>query len=73
MNALGVVRVELLVDRRQRGGRAGDSDPLLAVAIASPVSSASISERTSLASASSSPGSGGSVRMWRSVWRTVPA
>ena len=28
MNALGVIRVELLVDRRQRGRRAGDGDPL---------------------------------------------
>ena len=30
VDALGVVGVELLVDRRQRGRRAGDGDPLLA-------------------------------------------
>ncbi len=63
MDALGVVGVELLVDRGQRGRRAGDGDPARRAAIASPASSASISARTSSASASSSPGSGGSVQV----------
>ena len=39
MDALGVVGVELLLDRRQRGGGAGDGDALLALAIAVPASS----------------------------------
>ena len=34
--------------------------------------SASMIERTSARSASSSSGAGGSVRRWRSVWRTAP-
>ncbi len=47
--------------------------PLARRAKSEPLRAPSISERTSLASVSSSPCSAGSWPMWRSVWRTVPA
>ena len=72
VDQLGVVGVELLVDRRQRGRRAGDPDPEVRRASAAPSSASSISPRTSPASSSSSAASGGSWLMWRSVWRTGP-
>ena len=72
VDPLRVVRIQLHLDRGQRGRRAGDRDPRLGPRPA-PAAVRAISPRTSLASASSSSAVGGSEAMWRSVWRTTPA
>ena len=74
VHALGVVGVELLVDRGRRGGGAGDGDRRAAPARARPAGRpARKIARVSSASACSSSGAGGSVWMWRSLMRTTPA
>ena len=62
VDPLGVVGIELLLDRRQRGGGSGHRDPLARAGRSPPsASSAKIRSRTSSASASSSPAAGGSL------------
>ena len=74
VHAVGVVGVELLVDRGRRGGGAGDGDPALdrRALVLGQVPEEHL-RACPRASACSSAGAGGSLWMWRSLMRTTPA